>query len=70
MKNRKSLNDINIRSSKVKSNKNVSNFNISSKNNDNYFRNKKSSNNIPQDPDFLDKEKIIIPDIRKGDSFY
>jgi hypothetical protein len=25
---------------------------------------------MPQDPEFLDKERIIIPDFRKGDSFY
>ena len=70
MKNRKSLNDMNIRDSKVKSNKNVSNFSISGKKLGNFLKNKHSSNNVPQDPDFFDKEKIIIPDIRKGDSFY
>ena len=70
MKNRTSLNDMNVRDSKVKSTKNVSNFNMNGKKNGNLLRNKQSSNNIPQDLDFFDKEKIIIPDIRKGDSFY
>ena len=80
-KNRKSLNDMNIRASNNKmSHNNLSNFAINIKNSNKNLRNRPQENNMgkrinpiksmPQDPEFLDKERIIIPDIRKGDSFY
>lgn len=78
-KNRKSLNDMNIKINNNKmSHNNLSNFAINIKNSNKNLRNKPKENTIgkrinsgmPQDPEFLDKERIIIPDYRKGDSFY
>ena len=78
---RKSLNDMNIRTNNnTMSNNNLNNFGINNIKINNNLRNKPQINIIRkrinpsefmvQDPEFLDKERIIIPDIRKGDSFY
>ena len=85
-KNRKSLNDMNVRSTTKKMSSKLSNFSINNKKNNINLRSKPQENNnnnnnnqgkrinpgdfIPQDPEFLDKDRVIIPDIRKGDSFY
>ena len=54
-------NNINLRSKPQENNNN---------NNNNQGKRINPGDFIPQDPEFLDKDRVIIPDIRKGDSFY
>ena len=83
-KNRASLYDLrgskkNNTNKTVRSNFKNGNFSLKSKRQDNNSNHTYNNNNgkrlnpadfMQQDPEFFDRDKIIIPDNRKGDSFY
>ena len=78
IKNRKSINDMSNRDSKIKknTNKNLSNFINNNHGNQNLNNSQKRinpsdiMNRFPQDPDFINNDMILIRDMGKEDTFY
>ena len=68
IKNRKSINDMSNRDSKIKKNNN-NNLNIFIQNPQKRI-NPSEMNRFPQDPDFLNDDMILIRDMRKDETFY